>query len=86
MGSLTVWTRWLRPPLILIVAIGAVRRQLRGKEWLLPCSALAMVAYFVVQHDAIMEGRYRKPIDPIFVAAAVVLGHRGRLRVLAGDA
>ena len=82
-GFLTVWTRWLWPPLMLIVAIGAVRGRFQGKEWLLPCSALAMVVYFVVQNDAIMEGRYRKPIDPIFVAAAVVLAHRARARVRA---
>lgn len=79
-GWLTVWMRWLWPALIVFVAVGAVRRRFVGIEWLLPLSALALAAYLVVQTDGVVEARFRKPLDPIFLAAAVVLAHRSRLR------
>jgi len=75
-GWLTVWTRWLGLPLILMVAIGVARGRFRGREWLLPLCGLGMFWYFIVQQQGIMEGRYRKPIDPIFVAAAIVMTRR----------
>ncbi len=77
-GLATVWTRWLWPPLMLMVACGVVRRGFRGREWLLPACALGMLLSLAVQRDGIIEGRYRKPIDPLLVAAAIVLyGRRG---------
>ena len=77
-GLATVWTRWLWPPLMLLVAIGVLRRRYRGWEWLLPVCALGMLLSLAVQRDGIIEGRYRKPIDPVLVAAAIVLYYRTR--------
>lgn len=77
-GLATVWTRWLWPPLMLVVAWGVLRRGFRGREWLLPACALGMLLSLAVQRDGIIEGRYRKPIDPVLVAAAIVLYHRTR--------
>ena len=74
-GLATVWTRWLWPPLMLLVAVGVVRRRYRGWEWLLPVCALGMLLSLAVQRDGIIEGRYRKPIDPVLVA----LGYRALL-------
>ena len=83
-GLATVWTRWLWPPLMLMVACGVVRRGFRGREWLLPACALGMLLSLAVQRDGIIEGRYRKPIDPVLVAAAIVLyGRRGTGRARA---
>ena len=79
-GKLTVWTRWLWPPLILAVAVGAWRRRFAGIEWLLPVAALGLIAYFVIQDQGIIEARFRKPLDPLFVASAVVLSQRFRER------
>jgi hypothetical protein len=79
-GWLTLWMRWLWLPLIMLVAYGAVRRHFKGREWLLPALALGMFGFFMVQRVGMMEGRYRKPIDPIYVASAVVLTWRWRLR------
>jgi hypothetical protein len=76
LGWLTVWTRWLWPPLILLVAVGALRGVFRGIEWLLPLSALGLIGYFVIQEQGIIEARFRKPLDPLFVASAVVLTQR----------
>ena len=77
-GLATVWTRWLWPPLMLLVAWGVWRRAYRGWEWLLPACALGMLLSLAVQRDGIIEGRYRKPIDPLLVAAAIVLYYRTR--------
>ncbi len=78
-GWLTVWTRWVWPPLLLVVAIGAARGWVRGREWLLPVCGLGMFCYFIVQQQGVMEGRYRKPIEPILVAAALVMARRARI-------
>ncbi|MFI4866070.1 MAG: methyltransferase domain-containing protein [Steroidobacterales bacterium] len=77
-GLATVWTRWLWPPLMLVVAWGAVRGRFRRWDWLLPLCALGMLLSLALQRDAIIEGRYRKPIDPVLVAAAIVLYYRTR--------
>jgi SAM-dependent methyltransferase len=79
-GLASVWTRWLWPPLMLAVAWGALRRRFRGREWLLPACALGLLLFLAVQRDGIIEGRYRKPIDPVLVAAAIVLYYRTRNR------
>jgi hypothetical protein len=77
-GQLTVWSRWLWPVVMLYVAWGAVVRGYRGREWLLPACALGMLIFLALQTTAIIEARYRKPIDPVLVAAAVVLYCRTR--------
>lgn len=75
-GWLTVWTRWLWPLVILLVAYGVARRHFRGREWLLPVCSLSMLLYLAIQQQGVMEARFRKPIDPIFVAAVVVMLRR----------
>jgi len=37
-----------------------------------------MLLLLALQSTTIIEGRYRKPIDPILVAAAIILHHRSR--------
>ncbi len=77
-GLATVWTRWLWPPVMLLVAWGVWRRRYRGWDWLLPLCALGMLLSLALQRDGIIEGRYRKPIDPVLAAAAIVLYYRTR--------
>lgn len=77
-GWTNVWSRWLWAPLLLYVAAGAVLHRYRGHDWLLPLCALGMLVFLALQSTAIMEGRYRKPIDPILLAAAIVLYCRTR--------
>jgi hypothetical protein len=77
-GLLTLWTRWLWPPVMLYVAWGALRGRFRGREWLLPACALGVLLLLALQSTTIIEGRYRKPIDPILVAAAIILHNRTR--------
>jgi hypothetical protein len=75
-GALSIWTRWLWPPVFALVVAGAVRRRFSGYEWLLPASGLLMLALLAVQQQGIMEARFRMPVDPIFLAALVVMLHR----------
>jgi len=79
-GWLSVWSRWLWPIVFAAVAFGAVKRWFHGYDWLLPTCALGMLLFFVVQQGAVMEGRYRTPIDPVFVASALVMTQRYALK------
>ncbi len=77
-GAVSHWMRWMWLPLYLAVAFGALRRQFRGIEWLLPASALGTFLFLALQPVGVMEARYRKPVDPIVVAALVVMAFRSR--------
>jgi hypothetical protein len=68
-GWLEVWLRWLFLPIILLTIFAVARGVYRGREWLLPGCALMGLLLLAVQREGIMEGRYRKPIEPIFLAA-----------------
>ncbi|MBL6752442.1 MAG: glycosyltransferase family 39 protein [Nevskia sp.] len=75
-GRLQIGWRWMWLPLILAVAAGCARRLFRADEWLLPACALPTFFYLAVQGQAVMEARYRKPVEPIVLAAAVVMAYR----------
>lgn len=77
-GWLSVWSRWIWPAVFLMVAVGALTRCFRGEEWLLPICAMGMLILLMVQTSSIIEARYRTPIDPIFLAAAVIMIKRWR--------
>lgn len=72
-GWLTIWMRWLWPIAILLVVWGAAARRFHGRQWLLPVCALGLLGYFILQQRGVMEARFRMPLDPILVAAAVVM-------------
>lgn len=70
-----IWVRWLFGLIVLGVLTAAVRRRYAGREWLVALCALLAFGILVLQHEGIMEGRYRKPIEPIFMAALVLAWH-----------
>ena len=74
-GWLEVWMRWLLLPIILFTIFAVARGVYRGREWLLPGCALMGLLLLAVQREGIMEGRYRKPIEPIFMAALILAVH-----------
>ena len=78
MGWLNIWSRWLWPPLMLFVAWGAMRGLYDGRQWLLPACGLLMLALLALQSTSIIEARYRKPIDAVLLAAAIVQHCRTR--------
>ncbi len=77
LSVLAVWSRWLWLPAVAWVIVAAVQRRFHGSGWLLPCAALLTLLLLTQEHEAIMEGRYRKPVEPIFLAA-IVLSLRAR--------
>ena len=78
-GALEVWMRWLVLPMVVWTAAACVRGVYRGREWLLPACALLGLVLLAVQREGIMEGRYRKPVEPVFLAAiALSLNARAR--------
>jgi len=79
-GWLSVWNRWLWLPLVLCVAFGVGKGWYRGRQWLLPMCGLGVFLLLAVQSEGTMEGRFRKPLEPIFLAAAVVMLYRSRHR------
>jgi hypothetical protein len=79
-GWLSVWNRWLWLPLVLWVTFGVSRRWFYGQEWLLPVCGMGVFLLLAVQSEGTMEGRFRKPLEPIFLAAAVVMLYRSRHR------
>ena len=79
-GWLSVWSRWLWLPLVLAVAWGVARERFFGREWLLPICGLGVFALLAVQSEGAMEGRFRKPLEPILLGAAIVMAYRSRHR------
>jgi hypothetical protein len=77
-GAAALWSRWLWPPMICVTVWGVCRRWFRGWEWLLPACALAAFLLLALQSEDAMEGRFRKPVEPIMLAAIVVMLHRRR--------
>jgi len=78
LGYCSIWMRWVWPVLFAFVALGALQQRFRGADWLLPASALGMLALLSVQQQGVMEARFRMPVDPIFLAALAVMWHRTR--------
>ena len=76
MGWLTVWMRWIWVPLTCFVAFNFLRGTYRGPERLLPVAGLLMFLWFGLQQSGIVEGRFRVPLEPIFLAATVIAGRR----------
>jgi hypothetical protein len=85
LGALSVWSRWLWLPAVIWTLLASVRGCYRGREWLIALGALSSLLLLVLQQEGIMEGRYRAPIEPIFIAA-IVLSLRARCGLRDADA
>jgi len=48
------------------------------RDGLIPVCALALIVLLLVQTNGVMEGRYRKPAEPLLIAGAFILVHRLR--------
>jgi hypothetical protein len=79
-GWLTVWTRWLWPVLIGLAVAALARRRYRGIAHLLPICAAGSLGLLLLQNEGVMEARFREPLDPLLVAAVVLIGVQPRTR------
>ena len=55
------------------------------RDGLIPFAALALIGLLLVQTNALPEGRYRKPAEPLLIAGAFILVHRLRIGKAAGS-
>ena len=77
-GWLSYWNRWLWLPLTVAVALLMLKVRPALRDGLIPLSGIVLIALLLVQTSGVMEGRYRKPAEPLLIAGAVVLLHRLR--------
>lgn len=66
-------TRWMWAPLLLLVLLSAPVRKLDEKgAFILTCTG-GMILLLMFQQSAVMEGRYRKPLEPLLLVSAIIL-------------
>ncbi len=86
MGRLAMLNRWLVLPLVVAVAALSWRyRRAPLKIMLLPALSLFMVALMLLQNSYVVEGRYRKPFEPMLIASCVILLYERRKRQRSKD-
>ena len=64
-GRLDFYTRWVWAPLILVVFVGNVRQFISRRFDLIPIAVTVITLSMVLQNVVLIEGRYRKPIEPL---------------------
>lgn len=73
LGVAAIWNRFIWLPLG--VAIAGLWWVTPWRARLIPTLALGYATLLLIQPNAIMEGRYRKPAEPLLVAAFVIQLH-----------
>ncbi len=66
-GELNLWLRWMWGVLILRVLWGNAIEFLRGRWQLIPLATTAFTLFLMFQWSVTMEGRYRKPLEPLLL-------------------
>lgn len=82
MGWLSMQSRWLILPMTLFIAALTLRyfRSMQLRMLLVPGMALLLMGMLLVQQRFIVEGRYRKAVEPLLIAACVILLYERQLR------
>ena len=75
-GLLQYWSRYMWAPIIIFVLYGNARLLLEKKFPLLPMLTTLFFFFLLFQPWATMEGRYRKPLEPLLLMNAVFLSGR----------
>jgi hypothetical protein len=75
-GWLTVWTRWLWAPLIVVLIAALSGRRYRSPAYLLPICGLGTLGLLLLQSEGVMEARFREPIDTLLVCSALLMTSR----------
>jgi hypothetical protein len=65
--------RWVWAPLMIIVAIGALKQKLDQRQMIFVLATLGLIAMLFIQNEGIMEGRYRKPVEPMLIISAIIV-------------
>lgn len=72
-------SRWMWMPLMFLLLIGAPQAKTRKPEMLILCCALGLLLVLMLQQAVVMEGRYRKPLEPLLLISAAILLRRQKL-------
>jgi hypothetical protein len=79
-GVLQYHTRWMWAPLILIVFLLNAREFLHRRFDLIPIAVTLFTLTMAFQNSVLMEGRYRKPVEPVLLLNLVwILGNPRKL-------
>lgn len=72
-GWLNNYSRWLWAPLFCQVLVGNAELFLRRRFPLVPVATSLMLLVLIFQNSITMEGRYRKPLEPLLILNALML-------------
>jgi len=84
-GHLEYRARWMWAPLILFVFVCNARDFARRRFDLIPVATTVLTLVLALQNAMLMEGRYRKPVEPMLLLNAVWLLSRKPHRVAESD-
>jgi hypothetical protein len=71
--SAGAYNSWLWAPLILLILTGFFFAKLPPRQAVFLAATTAIFVMLVVQNSGIMEGRYRKPLEPMLIISVVIL-------------
>lgn len=75
--EINLWWRWIWAPLIVLVCIGVWRNALPLLPQAFLTLTLALLLMLCFQFSGVLEGRYRKPIEPMLILSCLcMLSHR----------
>lgn len=66
-GRLDYYSRWIWAPLILFVFVGNAREFVKRRFHLIPVATTIFTLVLIFQNLLIMEGRYRKVVEPLLL-------------------
>ena len=66
-GHLEYWCRWMWAPLILLVFVLNVREFANRRFDLIPVATIVFTLAIMLQNVILIEGRYRKPVEPMLL-------------------
>jgi len=66
-GHLEYRTRWVWAPLTLFVFVCNIREFVRRRFDLIPVAVTLFTLFMALQNLAILEDRYRKPVEPLLL-------------------
>lgn len=69
------WSRWMWAPLVFILIVGALSVSVRPRPlvWMIVWGSLALILWMIFQNLVIIEGRYRKPLEPLLLLSMAIV-------------
>lgn len=65
--------RWMWAPLIILLLCAAPFTRATKPEMLIICCAYGLIITFIFQQSVMIEGRYRKPVEPLLIISAYAI-------------